>query len=90
MHQQSQFNAGQVRSGRPHPHGFRSADAHRVHQHDLHAAVDHRARQIARRMTMHGYGQRRRAQGKGATRFRQFTAGVGNIGKLQLPPGRAQ
>ena len=43
---QRQFDAGQIRGGRPHPCCFRSADANRVDQQDLHAAIAHRAREI--------------------------------------------
>jgi hypothetical protein len=90
LRQQRQLNTGEVRGGRPHPRGFRPADAHRVHQHDLYTAVDHRARQIVRRMAMGGYRKWRCAKSEDMARVAQVGTRIGDVGELQSPTGRTK
>ena len=87
---QRQFDAGQVRRGRPHAYGVRPADTHRIDQQDLHAAIAHRTRKVTRRVPMRRHRKRRRAAAERATRRRKIGAGIGDVGELQPSSDVAQ
>ncbi len=90
MRDQRQFGAGEISGGSPHARGFRTTNTHRINQHDLHAAVDHRARQISRRMAMRGYRERWRTARKTAARIRKVSTRVCDVGQLQPSAGIPQ
>ena len=79
---QRQFDTRQIRRGRPRTRCFRSADANRVNQQHLHAAIAHRAGELSRRVSVRRHGQRRCTAAERAARGHQIGTGIGDIGQL--------